>query len=654
MSNLVLLLVVLPFVVALAIYLIRASAIRSALVMLTGGVLAVASIVLLAKGLTHDFQSLPTTVLGISWDTVITVADFALLGIIFFYGLRLKSTLILLFTAAQVVLLGIFELFVLEKGTSFSPLYTDSLSLVMVLIISIVGSIVCIYGLPYMRIHEEHRQHAGQLTGSRQPEFFFYMILFLGGMNGLVLSRNMLWLYFFFEVTTFCSFMLIQHDRTEEAIRNATRALWMNSLGGLAFVVGLMIAYGQLNTIDVLKIVESSAPTGLLLGGLGLLVVAGFTKAAQVPFQSWLLGAMVAPTPVSALLHSSTMVKAGVYVVLRFAPAFADTALSTGLAICGGFTFLACAALAIGQSNGKRILAYSTVSNLGLILACAGINTQAAFTAAILLIIFHALSKGLLFLCVGTIEQEIGSRNVEDMRGLFNRMPRTAVITITGILSMLLPPFGVLVSKWLAIQASAQNVVVVTLVALGSALTVVYWARWAGLLMGSRKAGTPWEKQPALTVGSLVALCGAVVVLSLLTPVVYGEMILPMFEAMPALGSDVSLQVTSGGILGGPMGAFAVYPVFIVLAVGTLAAVFFMRRTGRTRYTYPYMSGLQVGEPDSGAFTGPMNQPVSSELGNYYLSAIFGESRLTRYVNFAAIALILLMMGLAMKGGVLS
>ena len=137
---------------------------------------------------------------------------------------------------------------------------------------------------------------------------------------------------------------------------------------------------------------------------------------------------MVAPTPVSALLHSSTMVKAGVYLVLRLSPAFAGTMLAGIVSLTGAFTFVAASALACGQSNGKKILAYSTIANLGLIIACAGMATPAAITAAILLIIFHAVSKGLLFLCVGTIEQHIGSRDIESMRGLYKIMPRVAVI----------------------------------------------------------------------------------------------------------------------------------------------------------------------------------------------------------------------------------
>ena len=190
-------------------------------------------------------------------------------------------------------------------------------------------------------------------------------------------------------------------------------------------------------------------------------------------------------------------------------PAYVDTFLSTGVAICGAFTFVTCAALAIGQSNGKKILAYSTISNLGLIICCAGINTPLALTGAVLLIVFHAVSKSLLFLCVGTIEQAIGSRDIEDMRGLYAKYPRTALITIIGILTMLLPPFGVLMGKWMAIEAGADtNIFVVTMLALGSALTVVYWARWGGSLMSTREEGATPESQAMLTRLPLMLLCG--------------------------------------------------------------------------------------------------------------------------------------------------
>lgn len=214
---------------------------------------------------------------------------------------------------------------------------------------------------------------------------------------------------------------------------------------------------GTLSTELVLqKMVALDVKSTAMLLPFAFLCLAAFTKSAQVPFESWLCGAMVAPTPVSALLHSATMVKAGTYLLLRMAPAFAGTTMSTIVALFGAFTFVGTCMLAVSQSNAKKILAYSTISNLGLIIACVGINTPASMVAATMIIIYHSVSKGLLFMCVGAIEQRIGSRDIEDMRGLYSVMPRTAIITAIGIFTMMLPPFGMLIGKWMAIEAIAR------------------------------------------------------------------------------------------------------------------------------------------------------------------------------------------------------
>jgi ech hydrogenase subunit A len=338
-------------------------------------------------------------------------------------GLKRKNQIIIWLTLAQIVGLVWFEFFVLKDHGHTPAFFADNLSLVMVLIISIIGSLIAVYGIGYMKVHEEHLH----LTKSKQPGFFFFIVLFLGAMNGLVLANNMLWMYFFWECTTLCSFMLIGHDNTEIARKNAERALWMNVLGGTAFLFGVILLHkttGTLSLQDILARGSQFAVAGsAILAPMFLLVFAGMTKSAQVPFQSWLCGAMVAPTPVSALLHSSTMVRPASTSSWRLAPLYAGTHFSSFVALFGAFCFLVTAGLAVGQSNGKKVLAYSTISNLALIIACAGINTPAAITAAILLIIFHAISKALLFLCVGAIEQKIGSRDIEAMRGLHAVMP---------------------------------------------------------------------------------------------------------------------------------------------------------------------------------------------------------------------------------------
>ncbi len=185
------------------------------------------------------------------------------------------------------------------------------------------------------------------------------------------------------------------------------------------FAVGLVYLYhsSQVMELDKLILLDKSY---VLLPAV-CIAFAGLVKSAQFPFSSWLTGAMVAPTPVSALLHSSTMVKAGVYIILRVAPVLENTVAAKMLMLIGGVTFLITAFIAISQSNAKKVLAYSTISNLGLIVACAGINTYAAVWSALLLIIFHAVAKSLLFLCVGIIEYKLGSRDIEDMDYLIMR-----------------------------------------------------------------------------------------------------------------------------------------------------------------------------------------------------------------------------------------
>jgi ech hydrogenase subunit A len=626
-------LIVFPFLAALCCYVFRNSTVRSLIVLTTGGVLAAGALFLIPMTpFSIAFPALP----GPGIQALIRILDFLLLFIILYFGFKHHSPVIIALAAFQILLLAYLEFFLISGEAAVTTIYCDYLSLMMVLIISIVGSIICFQALPYMKNHETHLQ----LTTTRQHRFFFVMILFLGAMNGLVLSNDMLIFYFFFEVTTLCSFLLIGHDGTETAVKNALRALWMNSLGGAAFIVALVGIYHETGTLELQRILTSgTTAAGVYLLSLALLGFAAFTKSAQFPFQSWLLGAMVAPTPVSALLHSSTMVKVGVYLVLRLAPAMANTFLSQCLACFGAFTFLSAAALAVGQSNGKKVLAYSTISNLGLIFACAGLNTPESILAAILLIVFHAVIKALLFLCVGTIEQHIVSRDIEDMRGLYTTMPLTALITVMGVIMMIMPPFGMLLSKWMAMEAAARNLYAIVMIALGSALTVMYWARWAGTLMSDPFAGRFMpESQPVLTWGALGALCAGAGILSISAPWLYRAMLIP------ALGQAYFSPFTAhNGILENVSGAFAVFPLSLVAAAGFIVAVWAVKRAAGARIVMPYLSGVQTAE--SAVFTGPMNQPVKAEAKNYYLSSIFGENRLTVWINLVAGVLLTLMIG---------
>ena len=653
LESLALACIAFPILAALLVLMLRVSAIRGLLVVATGAVLAVASVLLAKNG---AFTLTADTMFGLKVDSLILVLDFGLLAVIFLVGLRLANWMIIGMAVAQfagiLYIEGMFGFMSSMGGESVQApilpavgLFADNLSIIMVLVISLIGSLICIYALGYMREHEDHLH----LTKSKQPRFFFFMLMFLGAMNGLVLANNLLWMFFFWELTTLCSFMLIGHDGGDEAKKNATRALWMNMLGGMGFVFALMMLKKANAELSVQHLISSG--NTLYLMPIVLLCFAGFTKAAQVPFQSWLTGAMVAPTPVSALLHSSTMVKAGVFIVLRLAPGFEGTWFSVVLALFGAFTFIATSALAVGQSNGKKILAYSTIANLGLIIACAGINTQAAITAAIFIIIFHAISKALLFLCVGAIEQRIESRNIDDMRALYQVMPRTAIITSIGIVTMMLPPFGMLLGKWMAIESALHMnfamPLVIVMLALGSALTVLFWGRWAGMLLGSSEPQPVKvsEHQPCTVSLVLLLLAASAVLGSLLSPVLYVLLVQPATIYAADSASGYSMYTALGAFYNNT-GIFAVYPLFIAMGVGFVWALRAAKKAGQEKGCDPYLSGIQaMGKDGEVGFEGPMRQVVIPTMGNYYLSNIFGEGKLTSTANAVAITLLALMVG---------
>ncbi len=646
LDFLIVLSVIFPVIAGCVAFLDKGSFLQKRIVVITGAVL-----VLSALGLA---MAVPASVsfksgLAAALQTPIMVLDIALLCLILYIGFKRQHALVITLAAVQLIGMLILETAMLPKVHEATPAFTvDSLAVTLVLVVSVVGSLIAYYSIGYMKEHEHHLH----LEETRQPRFFAIILIFLGAMNGLALADDLTWLYFFWEVTTLASFLLISHDQTEEAKTNADRALWMNMAGGVAFVFALMFLAKSAGTLSLVELKALAATGGfkpmVIMVPMVALCLAGFTKSAQAPFQSWLCGAMVAPTPVSALLHSSTMVKAGVYLVLRLAPLYAGTSVSAMVAVCGAFTFIATAALAAGQSNGKKILAYSTISNLGLIVACAGINTQASLAAGMMLLIFHAVSKGLLFLCVGSIEQKIGSRDIEDMRGLFQVMPRTALITTFAIVTMMLPPFGMLLAKWMALEsalgARAAMPVIVAMLALGSGLTVLFWARWAGIMLGSANPvlAIAREEQDVTIARPLLWLACGAAAMSLLAPIVYVWLVAPAVQSLAA--TPALFQATGGGI-GNSYGVFYVYPIYALLGLGFWYAWRETKKNSLESASTPYMGGMQAEQDGKVGFIGPMKTFVEAKAGNYYLASLFGEDRITRTVNTVALALLAMLLG---------
>jgi ech hydrogenase subunit A len=645
-----------PIITGLVCLLIENHKARSGVVFFTAAVLIISSIFFLRQGSFPIEYSPPAR-----WDWVILVVNYAILAFFIFAaikdivqrGISRHNVLTIALTLAAGIPLAIFE-FSQAPHTPMEvapTLYIDHLSVIMCLIISIVGSLICVYAIRYMRDHEEHRMHLGELKETTQPRFFFFMLIFLGAMNGLVFANNLLWLAFFWEVTTLACWGLIRHDEVPLHIDNAFRALWMCLIGSVGFGLAIMYSWSSpLNTLSLAAIIDAGALNyPVLLLPFALLCLAGFTKAAQLPVQSWLLGAMVAPTPVSALLHSSTMVNAGVYLVLRTAPGFQGTHLSTLIAIYGGVVFLATAIMAISQSEGKKVLAYSTIGNLGLIILCAGINTPLAIAVGIMLLIFHAISKGLLFLCAGAIEHYIWSRNIEDMEGIARKQPVLTGITIAAMLSMLVAPFGVLITKWGVMEAASGigvwSTLVLVLLMLGSGATTVFWAKWIGRFLCQSPVPGRAKREPLIPLyhGILFVLIAFAVVFSILIAPVYNGVVAP---TLAEAGYDASLAFTTNfWFLKSPIGVFAAWPIFIIITLALLIPALTTRaKPDVSRSSYMCGENVEIGVDE---FVAVADERTELKTGGFYVENMLGEGNLNRFVVPVGIVLLVILFVLA-------
>ncbi|TMU84550.1 Na+/H+ antiporter subunit A [Bacillus sp. BHET2] len=333
--------------------------------------------------------------------------------------------------------------------------YVDGLGLLFALLITGIGSLVVLYSIYYLDKKKEQLHN-----------FYVYLMMFMGAMLGVVLSDNLIVLYMFWEFTSISSFLLIGYWYHRERSRyGAQKSMLITVFGGLSMLGGFLLLYLMGGTFSIRELVgqvDELMTQALFLPALLLVLLGAFTKSAQFPFHIWLPDAMEAPTPVSAYLHSATMVKAGIYLVARLSPVFAES--SVWLWLVGGvgiFTLLWGSFNAVKQTDLKGILAFSTVSQLGLIMSLLGVGAAAlhyaqldeniymvATLAAVFHLINHATFKGSLFMVVGIIDHETGTRDIRKLGGLMNFMPITFTIAIIGAFSMAgLPPFNGFLSK---------------------------------------------------------------------------------------------------------------------------------------------------------------------------------------------------------------
>ncbi|MBU0632709.1 pesticidal protein Cry5Ba [bacterium] len=368
--------------------------------------------------------------------------------IVLFYflwrGVVSKHSLVIILALLQIVLYGV--VITLSPKLISSDILVDQISSIMYLVINMVGGIIIVYALKYIESEEFSRL--------KKNGFIAMLFFFLAVMNFIVSTNNIEIFFLLFELTTLCSYILIGYRNDEVSVKNALKALWMNQIGGVAILVALLVSILQYDTVYFNILIRIIDVNYLL--PIVFLAIAAFVKGASIPFDKWLIGAMVAPTPVSAILHSATMVKIAPYLMLKLAPAMSGF-VSITVTLIGTFVFFAATLIALSKDYFKEILGYSTIALLALMMSLAAIGTPEAITACILLIMFHAVSKALLFLQAGILEKNFHLKYVNDINGLVNHSKLVVFFIIVGFASLTLPPFGVFIGKFMAIESISKE-----------------------------------------------------------------------------------------------------------------------------------------------------------------------------------------------------
>jgi ech hydrogenase subunit A len=506
-------------------------------------------------------------------NMAISAADILLLLYFGSVAIRKKSWLVGLLTVLQLSLL-LYILYIVPANREMQFM-VDKLTVFMFLLINVISGIIAIYSIQYI--------DGEDCSAFRKRYFLSILFWFIAVMNLIVSSDNMEYFFLFFELTTLASYLFIGFRKDETAVKNAITALWMNQIGGLAILGAIyFITINNYGEATFTNLLAHASASGILLP-LALFSVAALIKGAQIPFSKWLLGAMVAPTPVSALLHSSTMVKIAPFIILRLSPALKGTPVATVIIAMTGFVFVAAAVSSLSQDNFKRILAHSTIALLALMILMSAVGTAVTTVAALTLIFFHGISKCMLFLNAGILEREYHLKEVSDMDRLAETSPFTSLVITVGLMSLLLPPFGAFIGKWFSIEtlgalATQQKILgalVIVAIASGGAVLSLLYFKVLGMLISRTGSQDKirFEKEKPLYAYTNYILLGLIIASVLSFPFLMTHYFVPVASqtlgvAIPVFTEGWSLHI---GMMTLPIIpliiAFLLLPVTIILAM---------------------------------------------------------------------------------------
>ena len=336
----------------------------------------------------------------------------------------------------------------------------------MALISSFLGLIIVLYSFGYLN----HAQN--------QNEYYFFVVVFLGAMMGITLTTNLVFLYIFWEISAVCCWRLIGFNREKEYVRRANKAFLITGAGAIVMLAGFLMIYQQYGTFDLLALRGKEISDAAML----LILFGILSKSATLPLHSWIADAGVAPTPATALLHAAVLVKIGVYVYARlFAVTFEVQAVwHTVVPVIAAVSALVSAGAAIMENDIKRIIAYSTVSQIGFIFLGLSVGGETALAGGLMYILMHAISKAGLFLCAGIVEHGLHTKDIRKMGGLYKAMPATAASFFLCAFSVMgIPPFGGFFSKYLVVNGAVEagHPYLAIVFVIGAVMTVIYLLR---------------------------------------------------------------------------------------------------------------------------------------------------------------------------------
>lgn len=390
----------------------------------------------------------------------------------------------------------------------------DPLSSFMAMVSSLTSLVIVIYSLDYISHYDN------------QSEYYTMVIFFMGSMMGLVYSANLLWMYIFWELTGFTSWRLVGFFRGDKDVLKANKTIIVTMGGAILMLIGIIHIYLENNTLNLIELKAKQInfiDAMLILCGI-------FSKSAILPFSTWLPDAGVAPSTVTALLHAAVLVKIGTFAYAKlFGTVFiTQDSFNYIVLIITGITALVSGGAALVENDIKRIIAYSTISQLSFIFLGLSASTKMAFTGAMLYILMHSIAKGSLFLCAGIIEQKTHTKDITKMGGLYKTMPLTALAFALSSFSIMgLPPFGGFFAKFLVFKGAIEtnDIIVPSLFFVGSILTMLYLSRlFYKVFLGEEKSNPPVEGSSTMIASVLfLAFVGLVLGIMITYPYSYAN-----------------------------------------------------------------------------------------------------------------------------------